>query len=112
VFFQQGEWVPANQPVLALLPADRVRLRFFVPQDQVAFYAPGASVNFSCDGCAKDLTAKISYVSPRPEFTPPVIYSREARDRMVFMVEAQPTAGQGLAPGLPIDVQPLKATQE
>ncbi len=112
VFFQQGEWVPANQPVLALLPTNRVRLRFFVPQDQVASYALGASVNFSCDGCAKDLTATISYVSPRPEFTPPVIYSREARERMVFMVEAQPAAGQGLAPGLPIDVQPLKAAQK
>jgi HlyD family secretion protein len=109
VFFQQGEWVPANQPVLSLLPSDRVRLRFFVPQDQVASYAVGTSVNFSCDGCARDLAAKISFISPRPEFTPPVIYSRDARDRMVFLVEAQPTSAAGLVPGLPIDVQPAKA---
>ncbi len=49
---------------------------------------------------------------PRPEFTPPVIYSREARDRMVFLVEALPTNGQGLTPGQPIDVVPLKAAQK
>jgi HlyD family secretion protein len=104
VFFQAGEWVPANQPVLALIPQDRVRLRFFVPQVDVARYAVGSEVRFSCDGCERDLVAMVSYVSPRPEFTPPVIYSREARDRMVFMVEARPAKGEGLVPGLPIDV--------
>jgi HlyD family secretion protein len=112
VFFQQGEWVPANQPVLSIIPSDRVRLRFFVPQTAVANYRVGANVAFTCDGCAKDLAAKISYVSPRPEFTPPVIYSRESRDRMVFLVEAQPEKADGLAPGLPIDVTPIRAAQK
>ena len=107
VFFQEGEWVPASQPVLAMIPEDRVRLRFFVPQADVAAYAVGSEVSYSCDGCERDLSATISYVSPRPEFTPPVIYSREARDRMVFMVEAQPTSGAGLVPGLPVDVSPV-----
>ena len=109
VFFQKGEWVPANQPVLAMIPNDRVRLRFFVPQADVARYTIGSEVRFACDGCPSDLTATISYVSPRPEFTPPGIYSREARDRMVFLVEAQPAKGEGLMPGLPIDVQRLEA---
>lgn len=106
VFFQIGEWVPANAPVLSMIPDGRVRLRFFAPQTDIARYAVGREVTFSCDGCAKDLTAKIIYVSPRPEFTPPVIYSREARDRMVFLVEAQPASAEGLTPGQPIDVHP------
>jgi HlyD family secretion protein len=109
VFFQQGEWVPANQPVLAMIPQDRVRLRFFAPQADVARYAVGTEVRFTCDGCERDLAATISYVSPRPEFTPPVIYSREARDRMVFMVEARPAKTEGLVPGLPVDVQRVEA---
>lgn len=108
VFFQAGEWVPANQPILALIPDDRVRLRFFAPQDSIAAYTVGREIAFTCDGCPKDLKAKLTYVSPRPEFTPPVIYSREARDRMVFLVEAAPTTSQGLTPGQPIDVSPLK----
>lgn len=108
VFFQPGEWVPANQPVMAFIPDDRVRLRFFAPETEIAAYAVGAEVSFTCDGCAKDLKAKISYVSPRPEFTPPVIYSREARDRMVFLVEAMPVTTKGLTPGQPIDVVPLR----
>ena len=106
VFFQQGEWAPANQPILSLLPTARTRLRFFVPERVRAAYRPGATVRFSCDGCAKGLSARINYVSPRPEFTPPVIYSREARDRLVYRVEALPS--QTLSPGQPVDVEPLR----
>ena len=107
VFFQTGEWVSANQPVVALLPDAKVKLRFYVPQPDVARYRTGQTVRFSCDGCASGLTARISYVSPRPEFTPPVIFSRETRDRLVFLVEARPVRPAQLTPGLPVDVVPL-----
>lgn len=107
VFFQRGEWANANQPIVALIPDDRVFVRFFVPETMVAAYRVGRRVRFDCDGCADGLAATISYVSPRPEFTPPVIYSRDARDRLVFMVEARPERGGALVPGLPVDVVPL-----
>jgi HlyD family secretion protein len=108
VFYQPGEWTAANQPVVALLPDDRVRLRFFVPEAQAARYRTGATVRFSCDGCGAERGARINYVSPKPEFTPPVIYSREARQRLVFLVEARPDPGPPLAPGQPIDIVPLE----
>ena len=107
VFYQSGEWVAANQPVVALLADDRVRLRFYVPQAQVERYRPGTRVQFSCDGCKPGQGARINFVSPRAEFTPPVIYSRESRDRLVFLVEALPDRPADLLPGLPIDVTPL-----
>lgn len=107
VYFQQGEWVNANQAVVALLPDNKVKVRFYVPEQQVAVYMPGRTVHFSCDGCASGLSAVIRYVSPRPEFTPPVIYSRDSRDRLVFMIEAYPARPANLLPGLPVDVEPL-----
>jgi HlyD family secretion protein len=107
IFYRPGEWVAANQPVVSLLPDDRIKIRFFVPEQEVARYRPGTTVRFSCDSCASGLTAKISYVSPRPEFTPPVIFSRDSRDRLVFMVEALPARPADLRPGLPVDVVPL-----
>jgi HlyD family secretion protein len=107
VFYQRGEWAAANQPVVALIPDDRVYVRFFVPEPSVAAYRPGARVRFRCDGCPDGLAATVTYVSPRPEFTPPIIYSREARDRLVFMVEARPENGGRLVPGLPVDVVPI-----
>ncbi|MCK5909617.1 MAG: HlyD family efflux transporter periplasmic adaptor subunit [Caulobacter sp.] len=107
VFYQPGEWVAANQPVVALLADERVRLRFFVPESELNRYPVGTTVRFTCDGCRAPRAARINYVSPRAEFTPPVIYSREARQRLVFLVEARPEAGPPLAPGQPVDIVPV-----
>lgn len=109
VFYQPGEWVAANQPVVALLADDRVRLRFFAPESELNRYAVGTTVRFTCDGCGAPRAARINYVAPRAEFTPPVIYSREARQRLVFLVEARPEAGPPLAPGQPVDIIPREA---
>lgn len=107
VFYQRGEWTAANQPVVALIPDDRIFVRFFVPEEEIAAYRVGTRIRFSCDGCVPDLGATTVYISPRPEFTPPIIYSRESRDRLVFMVEARPDRPRSLVPGLPVDVFPV-----
>ena len=109
-FFNTGEWVPAGTPVVSLLPQSRVKLRFFVPEEDIAKARMGREVSFTCDGCPADLKATIIYVSPRAEFTPPVIYSQTARTKLVFMVEARPQTVPpqvALAPGLPVTVAPL-----
>ena len=107
VYFQVGEWVPANQAIVSIIPDGKVKVRFFVPEAEVSHYRPGGTVHFSCDGCANGLTARIGYVSPDSEFTPPIIFSRDSRSRMVFMVEAYPANPAKLNPGLPVEVEPL-----
>ncbi|MGZ6012430.1 MAG: HlyD family secretion protein [Caulobacteraceae bacterium] len=109
VYFQQGEWAGANQPILSLIPDGKVKLKFYVPERDLQAYAIGRRVAFGCDGCRQGLMATIAYLSPRPEYTPPVIYSRKSRDKLVFLVEARPDDGRGLTPGLPVDVAPLPA---
>jgi HlyD family secretion protein len=105
-FFNPGEWVPANVPVVAVLPDDKRKLRFYVPEDRVASLRMGSTVRFTCDGCGAARDAKVSYISPRAEFTPPVIYSERARAKLVFLVEAVPApTAQPLPPGLPVEVQ-------
>jgi len=106
-YLQPGEWAAANQPVLSLIPDDRLKLRFFVPEREVSLYRVGRRVQFGCDACRAGRGATIAYVSPRPEYTPPVIYSRKARDRLVFLVEARPDQPEDLNPGQPVDVTPL-----
>ena len=105
VFYQPGEWAAANQPIVSILPDNKVKLRFFVPEPVVQRYRVGTTVRFGCDSCKGRIPARITYVSPRPEFTPPIIYSRENRDRLVYLVEARPSAR--LNPGQPVDVEPL-----
>ena len=107
-FFRVGESVQAGQPVLALLPPSNVKARFFVPEGAVGRLQMGAAVNIVCDGCAALIPAKISFISNRAEYTPPVIYSNAQRAKLVFMVEARPNTSDGarLRPGQPVDVLP------
>ncbi len=105
-YFRVGEWVPAGAPVVSLLPPGNIKLRFFVPEALVGSLRSGQSVSVSCDGCGTPIPAHISYVSPQAEYTPPVIYSRDARTRLVFLVEARPAPADAvrLHPGQPVDV--------
>ena len=104
-FFNPGEWVGAGVPVVSLLPPARVKLRFFIPEEEVARARTGKIVTFSCDACPANLKAAITYVSPRAEYTPPVIYSQSARTKLVFLIEARPEAGSApLSPGMPVNV--------
>jgi HlyD family secretion protein len=107
-FFVQGEWVPAGKPVVSLLPPANIKLRFFVPETVIGQLHTGQSVKVSCDGCGGPVAATISYISPKSEFTPPVIYSRESRAKLVFMIEATPGVADAtkLKPGQPVDVAP------
>ncbi len=106
-FYNPGEWVPANSPVVSVLPDDRSKLRFYVPQDKVAGLKTGTSIRFTCDGCGAERQARISFIAPRSEFTPPVIYSERARAKLVFMVEALlPPSDKPLPLGLPVEVAP------
>jgi len=107
-YYNPGELVPANSPVVAVLPNDKRKLRFFVPQDKIAALQIGQTVQFTCDGCGDvPRQAKISFIAPRSEYTPPVIYSERARAKLVFMVEAMllPSA-KPLPLGLPVEVLP------
>jgi HlyD family secretion protein len=103
--FRPGEWVAAGAPVVTLLPPGNVKLRFFVPEPVLSSLRIGGRVDVLCDGCTAAVPARITFIAPQAEFTPPVIYSREHRARLVFLVEARPDApNPALHPGLPVEV--------
>ncbi|MDI1336955.1 MAG: HlyD family efflux transporter periplasmic adaptor subunit [Lacunisphaera sp.] len=104
--FREGEFVAAGQPVVALLPPANIKVRFFVPEPGFAALKAGDAVKVALTGRATPLDARVSYLSPKPEYTPPVLYNRENRAKLVFMVEAvfDPAAARDLHPGQPVDV--------
>ena len=105
-YYVAGEWVPAGKPVVSLLPPENVKVRFFVPETVVGRLKLGGAVRVHCDGCGEDIGATLSYVSSQAEYTPPIIYSRESRAKLVFMAEARPLPKDAtrLKPGQPVDV--------
>ena len=104
--FEIGELVPAGTPVVTLLPDTGRKARFYVPEPQLAGLHPGDKVKLSFDG--GELPATISFISPQAEYTPPVIYSRDSRGKLVYLVEARPdpAAAVRLKPGQPLEVTP------
>ena len=104
--FVRGEWVPAGAPVVSLLPPANVKARFFVPEDRLGAVKMGQPVKLACDGCGAPVEAKVTFIAPQAEYTPPVIYSRESRAKLVFLVEARPSPADAvrLHPGQPLDV--------
>jgi HlyD family secretion protein len=101
-FYRPGEWIPAGQPVASLLPDSRRRIRFFVTESVVGQLRPGQTVAANCDGCTP-FHATIAFIAPQAEYTPPVIYSKGMREKLVFRVDAYPPPEQAqhLRPGLP-----------
>ncbi len=108
-FYRVGEYVNAGQPVVSLLPPSQRKARFYVPEPELASLRQGQAVQLSCDGCGAPIAARVSYISPQPEYTPPVIYSNSQRARLVFLVEARPDPAQAarLHPGQPLEVRPV-----
>jgi HlyD family secretion protein len=105
--FRQGEWVPAGKPVVVLLPPQNIKVRAFVPETRVGSIHYGDAVQVTVDGVKNPFVGKVSYISPRAEYTPPVIFSRESRAKLVFMVESvfDPDVSANLHPGQPVDVE-------
>jgi HlyD family secretion protein len=108
VLARQGETMTAGEAVVSLLPPENIFVRFFVPEPLLGTLHQDDPVVLTCDGCATGLSAKISFISPQAEFTPPLIYSESNKAKLVFLIEARPPPDQAikLNPGQPVEVRP------
>lgn len=107
LIYDVGETMAAGTPVISLLPRDALKVKFYVPQAERAALSMGQRMAVSCDGCPAGIEAAISYFASSPQFTPPVIYSREERERLTFLVEATLAEGSALHPGQPVTLEPV-----
>lgn len=104
--YEPGEFVPAGRPVVTLLPPENILVRFFVPEPLVGTLKIGQKVSITFDGAGRNYPATISFISPQAEYTPPVIYSRQTRAKLVFRAEARPAEPAAFHPGQPVEVRP------
>jgi HlyD family secretion protein len=104
IYFREGEMVPAQRPVLSIMPPGNMKVRFFVSEPDLPRVALGDEVRVACDNCAGDLTAKIYFIATQAEYTPPVIYSLDERNKLVYVVQARPDRPDSLKVGQPVSV--------
>src|SRR6516225_5868203 len=104
IYFREGEMVPAQRPVLSIMPPGNMKLRFFVSEAELPKLSIGEEVKVTCDNCADDLTARIYFIATSAEYTPPVIYSLEERNKLVYLIQARPSKPDALRVGQPVSV--------
>jgi HlyD family secretion protein len=104
IYYRPGEMVSSGRPVVSLLPPGNIKIRFFVPEAELPKFSYGQVVRVSCDGCADDIRARVSFIAKSAEFTPPVIYSLEERAKLVFLIEARTQTPEKLRVGQPVSV--------
>jgi HlyD family secretion protein len=104
IYFREGEMVPGQRPVLSIMPPGNMKVRFFVGESDLPKFALGNDVRVTCDNCANDLTAKIYFIATNAEYTPPVIYSLEERNKLVYLIQARPDKPDSLRVGQPVSV--------
>lgn len=104
-FFEPGEHAAAGAAIVSLLPDANRKIRFFLPEPRLATIGIGSRVAVACDNCPEGLEGEVTFLSSAAEFTPPVIYSKDVRDKLVFRVEARPLGeAVRLKVGQPVDV--------
>jgi HlyD family secretion protein len=105
VYFRVGETAAPGQPVVSVLPPENIKLRFFIAEPELALVHVGDKVTLACDACAENLKGTVRFISTQAEYTPPVIYSENAKSKLVYMAEATPDSTPDIFhPGQPVRV--------
>jgi HlyD family secretion protein len=103
-YYKEGEVVGDQQPVLSLLTPRNIRVEFFIPVERLSTLKLNQKIQFTCEGCPEGQQAQITYVSPQAEYVPPLVYSRENNDKLVFRVKATIVPPVQVRPGQPVQV--------
>ena len=106
IFVRQGEFAQTGASVLSILQKDSLRVRFFVPNDLRPRFLPGSQFQVKVSGCDEPLTARTTRVSARPEYTNPLMFGPELRDRLSFLTEGRIEGASkcSVPPGTPVGV--------
>lgn len=103
-YFTVGEFVAAGQAVLSLISAKHVYATFFVPVETLQRIKLKQQVGLRVDGLKQEGEGIIDYISPEAEYLPPLVYSRDNNDKIVFRIKARIPDYLNYKPGLPITV--------
>jgi HlyD family secretion protein len=106
VYYQKGEYALANQPILSLLAPKNIKVIFYVNEKALATLKHDGPIRVRSDISSESFTGNISFISPCAEYTPPIIYSNETNEKLLYQIEAEltPNAMYHMHPGQPVIV--------
>ncbi len=104
-YYEMGEAVPALQPILELVHISELDAKIYIPEEMLPEVKPGQPVRIRVDGLSEDLPGRVSWISPKAEFTPKTILTPETRTSLVYAVKVTvPNPQRVLKHGMPVEV--------
>jgi HlyD family secretion protein len=101
-----GEIVPPRAPILVVTDLDNAWANVFVPEPMVPRIKLGQPATVFTDAGGEGLPGKVTYVSPRAEFTPRNVQTADERSRLVYRIKVAVDNRAGvLKQGMPVDAE-------
>ena len=98
-----GELVPARAPLVVVTDLDHAWANLFVPEPVVPRIALGQPATIRTDA-GTTVPGKVTFVSPRAEFTPRNVQTADERSKLVYRVKVTADNSAGiLKQGMPVD---------
>ena len=105
LYYEVGEAVPPMQPVLELIHVSELEVKIYIPEKELPNVKHGQEVKIRVDGVKGELPGRVSWVSPKAEFTPKTILTPETRTSLVYAVKVTiPNPKRVLKHGMPVEV--------
>jgi HlyD family secretion protein len=110
---EEGEVVAAGAPLYTLIDPQDIWLRAYIPEDQIGRVKVGQVARVTIDSFpGRVFDGRVIEISPKGEFTPGNVQTREDRVKLVFSVKIRlKNTDNSLKPGMPADAQIMVGTQ-
>ncbi len=105
IFYSIGELITANKPVMSVVLPENNYIEFFVSAHDVSKIFLHQTVEYQYFGDNKWFAAEINYISQTAEYMPPVLYTQQHQDELVFRIRAKPANQNIFILGQPIEVR-------
>ncbi len=104
IYYQQGEYVPPQHPILGLFVPSKMRIVFYVPETNLN----KIKINKQIDVLLADTHYPITIITiaKKAEFTPEEMFSEKNRNKLVYKITATVPASLQvlLNAGQPVEV--------
>jgi HlyD family secretion protein len=101
-----GEIVMRGTPVVVVTDLDNAWANLFVPEPMVPRVKLGQAARVITDAGGEGLSGKVTFISPKAEFTPRNVQTAEERSKLVYRIKVTVDNRAGvLKPGMPVDAE-------
>jgi membrane fusion protein YbhG len=104
-YFEPAEAVPGMSPIVEMIDLNVLDVKIYISEKMLSQVKYGQEAEVRVDGSDKSFKGKISWISPKAEFTPKSVLTPETRTSLVYAVNVKVVNQDGiLKHGMPVEV--------